>query len=76
MCHEDFKKDFAAVLEIPCEKLTSDFNLVEGAVWDSLAFLSTMALIDKHYQMVVDPAELMNVVRFGQLLDILEVAEV
>lgn len=62
-----FIEDFAALLEVSPERITDDFNMVEDAVWDSLAFLSTIALIDTHYQKVVDPMALQELITFGQL---------
>jgi acyl carrier protein len=45
------------------------------AHWDSLALLSTMALIDKHYQRVVDPMAIQAAETFGELKTLIQPAE-
>ncbi|CAJ0809891.1 MULTISPECIES: acyl carrier protein [Ralstonia] len=67
MDDQKFIEDFAALLEVSPERITDDFNMVEEAVWDSLAFLSTIALIDTHYQKVVDPMALQELTTFREL---------
>ena len=67
MDDQKFIEDFAALLEVSPERITDDFNMVEEAVWDSLAFLSTIVLIDTHYKKVVDPMALQELTTFREL---------
>lgn len=76
MVDRKFVEEFAALLEVPSERITDSFNMVEEAVWDSLAFLSTIALIDSHYHRIVDPMAIQSVTTFGQLMQLVQAVEV
>ena len=76
MADRVFIDAFAALLEVPAERITDSFVMAEEAVWDSLAFLSTIALIDTHYQRVVDPVAIQSVVTFGELKRLIHAVEV
>lgn len=71
MSDQSFKEAFAEILEISLELLTDDFNMEYGAVWDSLAFISTIALIDRYYNIVIDADVLKNVQTFGDIQSLL-----
>lgn len=70
-----FAEEFAALMEVPVERITDDFRMEEQASWDSLALLSTIALIDSLFQRVLDPTELQAAQTFGDLKRLLEQAE-
>jgi acyl carrier protein len=67
MSYEDFRNDFAATLEVPVETITDNFSMSKDAVWDSLAIISTIALIDCHFNIVVSGEELINLERFSDI---------
>jgi acyl carrier protein len=75
MDNRDFIDAFAALLEVPAERITDSFKMAAEAHWDSLALLSTMALIDKHYQRVVDPMAIQAAETFGELKTLIQPAE-
>lgn len=67
MCYEEFINEFAMILEVPSEMITDEFNMEKDAAWDSLAFISTIALVDKYYGMVLDGEVLKKISTFGEL---------
>ena len=64
-----FIRDFAEVVKTEPSRLTSEFTLNEEH-WDSLAVLSTIALIDDHFGKVVDGEALLRVRSFGELMQL------
>lgn len=51
----EFYKGMAEILEVDEDQITSDFELSAGdAAWDSLAVVSTIALIDELYSKTLD----------------------
>jgi len=64
---EVFVKEMADVLDIDAALLTPEFNLRDGA-WDSLAIVSSIALIDEHFGVIADARALNNCVTFGDIL--------
>jgi acyl carrier protein len=72
MVEDSFINEFAGVLEVGANALHSNFRMDESVAWDSLAFISAIALVDKHYNMILDSDVLMNLGSFGELCDLLE----
>jgi acyl carrier protein len=50
----EFQEGLAEILEVEVEDIQSDLALAEGS-WDSLAVVSTIALIDDVYDIQVHP---------------------
>jgi acyl carrier protein len=75
MDNSNFARQFAALFEVPAERITDSFNMAEEGEWDSITFLSTLALIDSHYHRIVDPISLQSVATFGQLKQLIRSAE-
>jgi acyl carrier protein len=50
----EFYEGLAEILEVEVEDINSDLKLEEGS-WDSLAVVSTIALIDDVYDIQVHP---------------------
>lgn len=50
----EFYEGLAEILEVEVEDVNSDLELKEGS-WDSLAIVSTIALIDDVYDIQVHP---------------------
>lgn len=66
MIANDFASEFADVIEIAPAEIHESFDLGEHG-WDSLAILSTIALIDEHYGKTVDTKALGACRTFGEL---------
>jgi nitrogenase molybdenum-iron protein alpha/beta subunit len=62
-----FLTDFADILEVAPDMLDDNFQLAGQPKWDSLALLSTIALIDAYRNIVVDPKRLLTLATFGDL---------
>jgi acyl carrier protein len=50
----EFYEGLAEILEVEVDQVNSDLSLEEGS-WDSLAVVSTIALIDDVYDVTVHP---------------------
>ncbi len=53
MDQSNFIQELAVILDVPPEEMNEDFRINDGR-FDSLALVSTMALIDEHYGVTVD----------------------
>jgi acyl carrier protein len=53
----EFYEGLAEILEVDVDQVTSELRLEEGG-WDSLAVVSTIALIDDVYDVTVHPDKL------------------
>jgi len=53
----EFYEGLAEILEIDVDQVTPDLSLEDGS-WDSLAVVSTIALIDDVYDVTVHPNKL------------------
>ncbi len=62
----EFYEGLAEILEVEPSKLTSDLALDEG-VWDSLAIVSTIALIDEVYDRTVSADALSECRTVGEI---------
>lgn len=71
---QDFINQFADVVEVSPSELKADFDLVNGSAWDSLAFISTIALVDKFYKVVLDSDALQAITTFGELKGLIQKA--
>jgi acyl carrier protein len=71
MNFENFTEEFAGAIEISKEILTNDFNMANDAAWDSLAFITTMALVDTYFNIVIDAETLSKINTFGELKELI-----
>jgi acyl carrier protein len=67
MAYEKFLEEFADTIEVAKERLTDDFNMANDSAWDSLAFITTIALVDNYFSVVIDADVLRNTNTFGEL---------
>ena len=63
---EDFYEGLAEILEVEVDEISADTELEEGA-WDSLAVVSTIALIDDVYDITVHPEKLGECKTVGEI---------
>ncbi len=63
---EEFYEGLAEILEVEVDEISADTELEEGA-WDSLAVVSTIALIDDVYDITVHPEKLSECKTVGDI---------
>ncbi len=66
-----FLEDLADVLEVEPEELTPEFAFGEHN-WDSLAVISSIALMDEHFDVTVEGRHLQNCGSPGELLALIQ----
>ena len=69
-----FLQDIADLLEVDAAELNQAYELNEDN-FDSVAVVSTIALIDEHFDLTVKGRELANVKSIGELLDLISKAK-
>ncbi|HEX8449129.1 MAG TPA: acyl carrier protein [Allosphingosinicella sp.] len=62
----EFYEGLAEILEVEVDEITPDLNLEDGG-WDSLAVVSTIALIDDVYDVTVHPTALSDCKTVGDI---------
>lgn len=62
----EFYEGLAEILEVEVGEISADTELEEGA-WDSLAVVSTIALIDDVYDITVHPEKLGQCTTVGEI---------
>lgn len=62
----EFYEGLAEILEVEVDEISADTELEEGA-WDSLAVVSTIALIDDVYDITVHPEKLGDCKTVGEI---------
>jgi acyl carrier protein len=67
----EFYEGLAEILEVDVDQVTPDLNLEEGG-WDSLAVVSTIALIDDVYDVTVHPDRLGDCKTVGDIEALVE----
>lgn len=67
----EFYEGLAEILEIEVDDVTPEFSLEEGG-WDSLAVVSTIALIDDVYDVTVHPDKLGDCKTIGDIEKLVE----
>lgn len=60
------------VLDIEDRKLSLDDEFKSFEEWDSLAYLSTIAMIDDEYGVVINAAEFRTLVTLGDIVKAIE----
>lgn len=68
-----FLKDLANELEVDARTMDDSFSLM-GDSWDSVTVLSTVALIDDHFDVSVEGSELEDCENVGQVLSLIRQA--
>lgn len=70
MTNQDFLKGMAELLEVDATDLKDDFEL-NSDNYDSVVVVSTIALIDEHFEATVRGIELAKVKSIGELLSLI-----
>jgi len=65
--NEEFIKDFSKILAVPDEMLTSEFDLTSLDAWDSIAHISTIALVDQYFKITLSTASINKIYRLKDL---------
>ena len=68
-----FKSEFAEILDLDEEMVNLDLALDDG-IWDSLAVISTAALIDEEYNEIIDGQALTNCKSVKELMALISSA--
>ena len=55
--NKNFITEFADVFEVDPSAINPEFSLIDNN-WDSLAIISTIALLDEHFGVIVDGKKL------------------
>lgn len=69
---DQFKEDFAELLEVDQAELTPGYVLEDSEMWDSMTVVSTIALIDEHFGKTVEGEALTKCETFGDVLKLIE----
>ncbi len=72
MNFEKFLEELALLFSVKREELNSDFPLDPKAHWDSLTIISTMALMDDHFQIEISGKQMRSCSTIGDLLKFIE----
>jgi acyl carrier protein len=69
----EFYKGMAEILEVEESQISKDFDLDAGdAAWDSLAIVSTIALIDEIYSKTLDGKSLTECENIGDIEELIK----
>ncbi len=69
---DDFIEQMADIIELDADEISSEHPFREYEAWDSLAVLSTLALIEEDYDVAVSNDELRGVSTLQQLWDLVQ----
>jgi len=69
---QEFFNGMADILEIDADKISPQLNLADYA-WDSLAIISTIALVDDLFDQMLDGQALAQCVTLGDVLALITV---
>lgn len=72
MNRKDFLKNLEEILEIEQNSLHEDMELSEISNWDSLAFLSVIAMADEEFDIVIEGHLLENVQKVSDLMELVK----
>ena len=67
----EFFEGMAEILEIDADKVNTELNLADYA-WDSLSIVSTMALVDDIYNIMLDGQSLAKCEKIADILALVE----
>jgi len=68
----DFLEQMADIVEVDEDEMDAEQPFRDYEAWDSLAVLSTLALIEEDYDVVVSNEELRGVTTLKQLWDLVQ----
>lgn len=72
----DFYNGMAEILEVEEEKISPTFELHSGeAAWDSLAIVSTIALVDDCFNVMLEGKSLMECKKVSDIEQLIAVAK-
>ena len=72
MSQQDFLEEFADVFDISKAAMTESFAFESPEVWDSLAIISTIALVDEHFGVILKASDLVSCPNVVGLLKVIE----
>lgn len=70
--NEEFLEEFADVFDADMSEMKMDFKFDGPESWDSLAIISTLALIDQYYGIALKAEDFINCPTLGDLLDVIK----
>ena len=62
-----FIQEFSSILEMPVELITDDFRLQDRVEWDSFAYLSTIGLVDRCFNVSLSAEDFKAIRTFSDL---------
>lgn len=71
---KEFLAELADLLEVDAEDLNDDFEL-DSEVFDSVAVVSTIALIDEYFDVTVNGKSLSQAKTIGEIIDLIKKAK-
>lgn len=71
MNNENFMIDFAKLIEIDFKDLKADLKLEAIEGWDSLAVVSTIALVDQYFGLSISGEDIFQCRTFSDVLDLI-----
>lgn len=70
--NDAFNADLAEVMQVEPAAITADYALDGDGLWDSMAIVSALALIDEHFDKTVDSARLGECDTVGEIYRLIE----
>lgn len=70
--NEAFLTEFSEIFEVSPSEMVSSFEFEADLHWDSLAIVSTIALIDEHYNITVKADDFVTCKNFRELASMIE----
>lgn len=71
---EKFYEGMAEIFEIEPQQITAQFELASAGAWDSLALVSTIALVDDCFDVMLDGTALSACATIGDIEALIEKA--
>lgn len=69
---KQFIQEFATLIQIDSNKLHPEFDFKHESDWDSLTFISTLALVDRLYGVVLESDSLIKINKVNELVALIE----
>ncbi len=70
--NEEFIEEFAEVFDVEPAEMNTSFTFDGPESWDSLAIVSTIALVDQYYDVVLKADDFIHCSNFGELIQLAE----
>lgn len=71
LVNQSFINDFAKIIEVSPNLINEEFDIEHSSEWDSLACISTIALIDKYFNVVLESDAFTNIGQFKNLCQLI-----